>query len=582
MEVSNKKSKRLEWDDLDEKQRNCILWPDFLEWGAEEEVVLEKESKDDDLGIITVVLECPETGTCFNIIKQIMEGKSAAKKVAQFDWITAVDEKPTTRVKGRQDLVKLTKNDTTSVCLSIRRAVDPLVNIKQWGSREKEMTLEVYSKDLGFRLAHFYSKVKSDIIDHILIFEVEKDGKSKTLKQLNRGDELLSVNGLCLKRKKLNDIYSLLQHKVVIQVKRIVPSVEYYQEVLRKFALKHPDQIYWRQEKKTVVFEAWTALGLTFLSIPAPKSNSEKEFFHMVSKVTEDTPAFQKNVCVGSRLLSVNDYHITCSEKNEVAELISKATGGFRLVLAAPGGIKQQPLRKKKHSLSRKNSQGDSSSSTTSSSTGTSNPEDGCKSENGYMSGLKQSLLAGSNENKSATAKTVFSQKKLGQSLISTIVEQNNNAYQSTSDESDQDSGDKLCKKCKKEAKKKTCKLLPNDKLKWPIINIDPVSLIGIYNNLDKNVTGTDTNVKVVAGNLELSNEAVEFIVQKHSQHGGQGAAKDFLQAWSELDSSRNVGKLLEILKEIDRKPAVELIMEWMDKDTCKGCGALLEKNTPA
>ena len=99
------------------------------------------------------------------------EGRLAAESVEQFDWITAVNGIPITRVKESEEMVRLTKNDGSKVRLTIRRAIDPLKNIRDWSSKEKDVTLDVYSKDLGFRLSHFYSKVKlSQINQHNFYF----------------------------------------------------------------------------------------------------------------------------------------------------------------------------------------------------------------------------------------------------------------------------------------------------------------------------------------------------------------------------------------------------------------------------
>ena len=88
------------------------------------------------------------------------EGRLATENVKQFDWITAVNGTPITRVKESEEMAQLTKNDGSEVRLTIRRAIGPLKNIRKWSSKEKDVTLDVCSKDLGFRLSHFYSKVK--------------------------------------------------------------------------------------------------------------------------------------------------------------------------------------------------------------------------------------------------------------------------------------------------------------------------------------------------------------------------------------------------------------------------------------
>ena len=80
-------------------------------------------------------------------MKQVKEGRLATENVKQFDWITAVNGTPI-------------KNGGSKVRLTIRRAIGPLKNIRKWSSKEKDVTLDVCSKDLGFRLSHFYSKVK--------------------------------------------------------------------------------------------------------------------------------------------------------------------------------------------------------------------------------------------------------------------------------------------------------------------------------------------------------------------------------------------------------------------------------------
>ena len=93
-------------------------------------------------------------------MKQVIEGRLATEDVKQFDWITAVNGTPITRVKESEEMAQLTKNGGSKVHLTIRRAIGPLKNIRKWSSKEKDVTLDVCSKDLGFRLSHFYSKVK--------------------------------------------------------------------------------------------------------------------------------------------------------------------------------------------------------------------------------------------------------------------------------------------------------------------------------------------------------------------------------------------------------------------------------------
>ena len=45
-----------EFYDLEEWQRNCVIWPDFLEWGDAHDIEIEKENGTGGLGIVTVVL----------------------------------------------------------------------------------------------------------------------------------------------------------------------------------------------------------------------------------------------------------------------------------------------------------------------------------------------------------------------------------------------------------------------------------------------------------------------------------------------------------------------------------------------
>lgn len=75
-----------------------------------------------------------------------------------FDWIVAVDGKPTTNVKGSTELVDLARNGKDKVHLTIRKATDSLACIKEW-SKERKVELKDHSKGLGFRLSHFYLKV---------------------------------------------------------------------------------------------------------------------------------------------------------------------------------------------------------------------------------------------------------------------------------------------------------------------------------------------------------------------------------------------------------------------------------------
>jgi hypothetical protein len=48
---------RDEWDNLNESQRNCLMWPDFLVWQKELDVEIQRNERNDTLGLTTVTVQ---------------------------------------------------------------------------------------------------------------------------------------------------------------------------------------------------------------------------------------------------------------------------------------------------------------------------------------------------------------------------------------------------------------------------------------------------------------------------------------------------------------------------------------------
>lgn len=50
-------TKRKEWVDLKESERNCLMWPDFLEWGKPENVEVHLDNHQTSLGLVSVAVQ---------------------------------------------------------------------------------------------------------------------------------------------------------------------------------------------------------------------------------------------------------------------------------------------------------------------------------------------------------------------------------------------------------------------------------------------------------------------------------------------------------------------------------------------
>ena len=69
-EMTSVKKGRSECDNLQEWQRNCLLWPDFQEWGESKTMEIKKDEETGELGIISIVLQVRNTESDYENNKQ--------------------------------------------------------------------------------------------------------------------------------------------------------------------------------------------------------------------------------------------------------------------------------------------------------------------------------------------------------------------------------------------------------------------------------------------------------------------------------------------------------------------------------
>lgn len=50
-------TQRIEWDELEEGQRNCLMWPDFLLWDEPHTVEIHRKDTDASLGLVTITVQ---------------------------------------------------------------------------------------------------------------------------------------------------------------------------------------------------------------------------------------------------------------------------------------------------------------------------------------------------------------------------------------------------------------------------------------------------------------------------------------------------------------------------------------------
>jgi hypothetical protein len=50
-------TQRIEWDELEEGQRNCLMWPDFLLWDEPRTVEIHRKDTDASLGLVTITVQ---------------------------------------------------------------------------------------------------------------------------------------------------------------------------------------------------------------------------------------------------------------------------------------------------------------------------------------------------------------------------------------------------------------------------------------------------------------------------------------------------------------------------------------------
>lgn len=586
--MSSPQQGKSEWDNLTEEQRNCLIWPDFLEWGPEHHVEIKRSKGNSDLGIISVALTDVESTICYNIIKRVLKEKPAFRKVNRFDWITAVDGKSTLGIRGSEELVSLIRNGKDTVHLCIRTAIEPLLNIKQWSKEKTKVELKGLSKKPEFELAHFYSKEKNEKAeDHILIFKVESKSKAEStqlssMQQLNRGDELLSVNGKHVTGKKLRDIYEEIfkSSKVEMDIKKIIRG-EQLKEKLQKTAVKYPERIYWNPPSDSVLGANESKLGFTLNTVE--KHDSENVFFHIAKEVIKGSAESGTNLSVGHQLLSINGHNLRNLDNIAASELIASQEGERRLVVAAPAGIKQQHNRRK-GSISKRSQEKRSQASSRSQSSSSdeklldSDPNSAKLQED--ISLAITSLDVGSDssgmkEPLSPTKSSGGSRKRssIGKKKSRVSECQENDAFASSDNDSQRTID--LCCKCEKSEEKGNFKRLDKDKGLWSLKMIDFVSFKKICDALDRELLKSD--LAEVAALMEVSPQDFKDIKQKHKEKGGFGAAAEILEAWTVQKKSNNVSKFQGFLTTVKRGDILDIIDEWLKKENvCNGCGSLI------
>ncbi|XP_028398327.1 uncharacterized protein LOC114521951 [Dendronephthya gigantea] len=198
-------TRRKEWEDLNESERNCLMWPDFLQWGEPDKVKIYLDNAQTSLGLVSVAVQDPMTREWYHISKRIKENQPAHGLVEPYKWITKVNGKDANL--PTEEFSKLFKNGQPGIVhLSMKKTIDPLTKfVKKW---QNERTITGNGKTIkeGVTLVHFYSKENEEIKDHILVWEV----KPETEVSLFRGDEILAVNDQSIQGKKLALIYKLI------------------------------------------------------------------------------------------------------------------------------------------------------------------------------------------------------------------------------------------------------------------------------------------------------------------------------------------------------------------------------------
>ena len=54
-------TQRKEWDELEEWQRNCLMWPDFLVWGQSRNVEIHRKDPNDSIGLVSIAVQVSRT-----------------------------------------------------------------------------------------------------------------------------------------------------------------------------------------------------------------------------------------------------------------------------------------------------------------------------------------------------------------------------------------------------------------------------------------------------------------------------------------------------------------------------------------
>ena len=289
----------------------------------------------------------------------------------------------------------------------------------------------------------------------------------------------------------------------------------------------------------------------------------ENEIFHIVGKVTEGTPAARANLPVGARLMSVNGHNLVCLEKTEAANLIKNQKGDLRLSVVAPEGLRPQHLRKKRSAMRKV-----SNSLTSEDDFVNTRPE--CdKSSQSQVNNTASSSLQPFNRTETGDGASQTGLFKNSQ--ISKVMEQENEAYLSSDNQTNED----LCKSCKKKHKKGLLRRLPEDKQLWTLNKIETVTFDEICDMLDRNIINCD--IRKLAAYMSFSPDEIRKTTQTYDVKGGIGAARDYLQKWSgdEKNNVESFKKILE-LDGVKRGDVINLINEWLQKDVCNGCGCLI------
>ena len=317
--------------------------------------------------------------------------------------------------------------------------------------------------------------------------------------------------------------------------------------------------------------------------------------YRVVTEAQDRSPASNAGLCVGDRLMtSVDGRDITNLEENEAADLFRQNNESMTIELTRPDGLRfadnsktgEIPGNQQKTETDERTEDSQNTNIGRSRSPKhlrRTSPNSARKSElldnyDALVENDENSDIENENQREGAVGtsrKLSFSRTRKINKGVSAIIEQENSGYSSSDTESPVEElhpKKYMCKTCIKMKRKR----LPEEKLSWPINNVNYLALTEIEERLDLS-GGNNDEVRALACNLGFSNEEIRAIYNEFSNNGHLGAAKEFIEKWGKKDEDNGVRKLREKCKELERNDICRLIDEWVERnDDCRACGALL------